>query len=85
MTKHYILKIDPHAPYEWEQCTLSDPITGLRPDFAGLVAEAAEDPGVYLVAVSIEVKVLEKASVRQLPFLLPSEMPVTSIEEMVAL
>lgn len=61
MTKHYILSINPHAQYDWEQCSLRDPITSVQPDFADLIAQAVGDEtGSYLVAVNIEVKVLEK-------------------------
>jgi len=62
MTKHYILSINPQAEYDWEQYILRNPITAERPDLASLIAEAVgEEPGSYLVAVNIEVKVLEKA------------------------
>lgn len=61
MTKHYILNINPNAPYEWEHYILRDPITTERPDFASLIAQAVGDEtGSYLVAVNIEVKVLEQ-------------------------
>jgi hypothetical protein len=61
MTKHYILCIDPNAQYAWDKCTLRDPISAQRPDFASLIAQAVgEETGSYLVAVNIEVKVLEK-------------------------
>ncbi|HEY9596961.1 MAG TPA: hypothetical protein V6D33_04770 [Cyanophyceae cyanobacterium] len=61
MTKHYILSINPHAEYEWEQCTLRNPITAARPDLASLIAQAVgNEAGSYLVAVNIEVSVLEK-------------------------
>lgn len=61
MTKHYILSINPHAQYEWEQCILRDSLTAQRPDFASLIAQAVgEEMGSYLVSVNIEVKVLEK-------------------------
>ncbi len=67
MTKHYILSINPNAQYEWEQCILRDPLTAGRPDLASLIAEAVGDEtGSYLVAVNIEVKVLEKAPTVQL-------------------
>lgn len=63
MTKHYILSLDPNAKYEWDRCNLRDPITADHPSLAGLVAQAVgEQPGAYLVAVNIEVKVLEKAA-----------------------
>jgi small conductance mechanosensitive channel len=66
MTKHYILSINPNAEYDWEQFILRDPITAVRPDFASLIAEAVGDEtGSYLVAVNIEVKVLEKAPTPQ--------------------
>lgn len=66
MKKHYILSINPNAEYDWEQFILRDPITAVRPDFASLIAEAVGDEtGSYLVAVNIEVKVLEKASTPQ--------------------
>jgi hypothetical protein len=63
MTKHYILQLDPAAKYEWDRCALRDPITADRPAFAEIIAEAVGDqPGSYLVAVNIEVQVLEKAA-----------------------
>ena len=63
MTKHYILHLDPGAKYEWDRCSLRDPITADRPSFAELVAQAVGDqPGSYLVSVQIEVNVLEQAA-----------------------
>ncbi|NDJ19729.1 hypothetical protein [Myxacorys almedinensis] len=63
MTKHYILHLDPAAKYEWDRCSLRDPITADRPAFAELIAEAVDDQsGSYLVAVNIEVQILEKAA-----------------------
>ncbi len=71
MTKHYILSINPHAQYDWDQYVLRDPLTAGRPDFASLIAEAVGDEtGSYLVAVNIEVTVLEKA-----PNLQPQRIP----------
>ncbi|HEY9617350.1 MAG TPA: hypothetical protein V6C64_10945 [Microcoleaceae cyanobacterium] len=62
MTKHYILSLDPHAKYEWDRCTLRDPITAEHPALADLVAQAVgEQSGSYLVALNIEVTVLEQA------------------------
>ncbi|GAP95465.1 hypothetical protein [Leptolyngbya sp. NIES-2104] len=81
MTKHYILQLDPSAKYEWDRCSLRDPITADRPEFAGLIAQAVgEQPGSYLVSVKIEVQVLEQAapqSQRELPPIseLSSELP----------
>jgi hypothetical protein len=66
MTKHYVLSLNPTAQHDWERCTLRNPIAGERPDLAGMIAEAlGEEAGDYLVAVNIEVKVLEKAPVSQ--------------------
>ena len=88
MTKHYILSINPNAQYEWEQCSLRDPITSIQPDFADLIAQAvADETGTYLVAVNIEVKVLEKAPSSQ-PQRVPVEVAAVSVNsqpsEMVA-
>ena len=64
MTKHYILSLDPAAKYEWERCTLRDPITAEHPALAELVAKAVGDrAGSYLVAVNIDVQVLEEATI----------------------
>lgn len=79
MTKHYILSINPNAQYEWDQCILRDPLTAVRPDFANLIAEAVgEETGSYLVAVNIEVTVLEKAPTVQLQRV-PSEVPTVAV------
>jgi hypothetical protein len=79
MTKHYILNLNPTAKYEWDRCTLRDPITAEYPTLAELVADAiANRPGSYLVAVHIEVSVLEAAAIAansNSPEIL--EMPVT--------
>lgn len=61
MTKHYVLNLNPAAEYDWDRCTLRDPITAERPELAHLVAEAVEGrSGSYLVSVNIEVTVLEQ-------------------------
>lgn len=63
MNKHYVLNINPQAQYDWDKCVLRNPITGERPDFTAMVAQAvSNEPGAYLVSVSVEVQVLEKAS-----------------------
>lgn len=60
MTKHFILNINPAAKHEWEHRTLRDPITAEHPDLSQVVAEAVGgQPGSYLIAVNIEVTVLE--------------------------
>lgn len=85
MTKHYILQLDPNAKYEWDRCSLRDPITADRPGFAELIAQAVgEQPGSYLVSVKIEVQVLEQAApqsqlipppMTELPSELPTRVP----------
>ncbi len=61
MTKHYILSINPEAEYDWDKVSLRNPISGNRPDFNKVIAEAVgEEPGTYLVAINIEVEVLEQ-------------------------
>jgi hypothetical protein len=72
MTKHYLLSINPDAQYKWDRCVLRDPLTAERPELASLIAESVGDEmGSYLVAVSIEVQVLEKAPAPQ-----PQKVPV---------
>ncbi len=67
MTKHFILNVDPNARFEWDRRTLRDPITADHPALADLVAEAVGgEAGAYLVAINIEVAVLEKAEVKPL-------------------
>lgn len=90
MTKHYILSLDPMAKYEWERCTLRDPITAEHPALAELVAKAVGDhAGSYLVAVNIEVHVLEEAhppQCSQLPSLVevPARTTHPQLAELVA-
>lgn len=82
-TQHYILSLNPSATYEWERCTLHNPITSEQPDFARLIAQAVEAKGgKYLVAVTIEVKVLEESSAlpsdyASLAVPVPPSQPVT--------
>lgn len=89
MTKHYILHLDPAAKYEWDRCALRDPITADRPALADLIATAVgEQPGSYLVAVNIEVQVLEKTDpqTQSLPLStheLPNR-PLPQLQELVA-
>ncbi|MBD2464699.1 hypothetical protein H6G89_27215 [Oscillatoria sp. FACHB-1407] len=66
MTKHYVLNINPSAEYDWDRCTLRDPITAERPELAQLVADAVDGrSGAYLVSVEIQIKVLEEAPLPQ--------------------
>ena len=77
MTKHYILRLDPNAHYEWDRCTLRDPITAEHPALADLVANAiGEESGSYLVSVHVEVNVLESAAIAPVnPSLSVAEAP----------
>lgn len=66
MTKHYVLNVDPAAEYDWDRCTLRDPITAERPDLAQVVAAAlGKQAGAYLVSVDIQVTVLEQVPTPQ--------------------
>ncbi|WP_204102298.1 MULTISPECIES: hypothetical protein [Spirulina sp. CCY15215] len=63
MIKHYILSLDPNAKHPWDRCVLRDPITGERPELLEAIAEnTGSQAGSYLIAVNLEVTVLEKAS-----------------------
>jgi hypothetical protein len=93
MTKHYILNLDPHAKYEWDRCTLRDPITAAHPALATLIAKAVgEEPGSYLVAVNIDVTVLEKVAPERIPthhsptspVEVPTRTPLPQLAELVA-
>lgn len=91
MTKHYILSLDPNAKYEWDRCTLRDPITAEHPALADLVAQAVgEQSGSYLVALNIEVTVLEQANPQtdRLPTVaveaLPNRPQLPKLAELVA-
>lgn len=62
--KHYVVNIDPKAQYEWDKVILRNPITGERPDFGKIVADAVgKEAGSYLVAIEIDVKILEQQRV----------------------
>jgi hypothetical protein len=89
MTKHYILNLDPTAKYEWDRCTLRDPITAEHPALAELVAQAVGGrAGSYLVAVNIEVSVLEEVAIAAKPLAAvaeaPSRVQMPQIAELVA-
>lgn len=88
MNKHYILQFNPNASHDWDRCTLRDALTGGRPDLARLIAEAVgEQAGSYLVAVNIEVQVLQQAPVLQperVPLDVPVVAPAPQLKELVA-
>jgi hypothetical protein len=66
MTHHFVLSIHPDAQHDWDKCVLRNPITGERPDFTEIIADAvANESGAYLVCVKVEVTVLEKAPLPQ--------------------
>lgn len=85
MTKHYVLNLDPTAKYDWEHCTLRDPITAAKPELAQLVADAiGGHPGAYLISVDIQVTVLEQVSSAPSTFFNSSEAPVPQPKGLVA-
>ncbi len=85
MTKHYILSLDPTAKYEWERCTLRDPITAEHPALAELVAKAVGDrAGAYLIAINIEVQVLESTPTTANPLPNLVEVPVRTAHPVLA-
>ncbi|MCL1464942.1 hypothetical protein [Argonema galeatum] len=88
MTKHYILSLNPNAKHDWDRCTLRDPLTAKRPEFAKLISDAVDEKaGSYLVSVRIEIEVLEKAplsQVEQLPLNLTEISAHSQRQELVA-
>lgn len=74
MLKHFVLSLNPHAQFEWERCTLHNPITAGQPNLAQLVGQVVSqttgqtdgfEGGSYLVAIDLEVTVLESAAIEQ--------------------
>jgi hypothetical protein len=66
MTHHFVLSIHPQAEYDWDKCIMRHPITGERPDFTKIIAQAVgNESGSYLISVNIEVQILEKAAIEQ--------------------
>ncbi|MEB3291909.1 MAG: hypothetical protein VKJ24_01995 [Synechococcales bacterium] len=63
MLKHFVLNLNPTAKFEWERCSLHHPITAEQPSLGDLVAEAiGAGMGSYLVAVKLEVTVLDQVT-----------------------
>jgi hypothetical protein len=70
MLKHFVLSLNPQAQFEWERCTLHNPITAGQPNLAQLVGQVVsqttgQEAGSYLVSIDIEVTVLEAVAVEQ--------------------
>ena len=66
MMKHFVLNLNPTAQFEWERCALQHPITAEQPNFADLIAASVGESihgdrrsGSYLIAVKLEVTILE--------------------------
>ena len=83
MLKHFVLNLNPHAQFEWERCALLHPITAEQPDLAQLLAadltrQTAGTPksGSYLIAVNIEVTVLEATATD--PVASPADRPIVN-------
>jgi hypothetical protein len=76
MIQHLILNLNPNAKFEWERCTLHHPITAQQPSLPEMIAGAIDaEPGSYLVSVSVEVKVLERAAMDQARFISKLDLP----------
>jgi hypothetical protein len=74
MLKHFVLSLNPHAQFEWERCTLHNPITAGQPNLAQLVGQVVsqttghadfQEGGSYLVSIDIEVTILEATAIEQ--------------------
>ena len=63
MNKYYTININPQASHEWDRCIIRNPMTGERPDLNKAIAETVKNqPGSYLIKVSIEVEILEQTT-----------------------
>ena len=85
MLKHFVLNLNPHAQFEWERCALLHPITAEQPDLAQLLAadlthQIAGTPksGSYLIAVNIEVTVLEATATEPIVSPVPTDRPIVN-------
>lgn len=62
--KHFVLQVNPQARYSWERCRLSHPLTGEVCDPSeAIAAEIGNQPGTYLLAVRLDVTVLDGQAV----------------------
>ena len=87
MLKHFVLNLNPHAQFEWERCALLHPITAEQPDLAKLLAAdltcqtaGTQKSGSYLIAVNIEVTVLEATATEPIasPIPTPTDRPIAN-------
>ena len=87
MLKHFVLNLNPHAQFEWERCALLHPITAEQPDLAQLLAAdltrqtaGTQKSGSYLIAVNIEVTVLEATATETIanPIASPTDRPIAN-------
>lgn len=59
MSKHVVIEFDPSAPQAWNRCAIRDLFSYGDVDLKQLVAEQLNQPGHYLVKVSVSVEVIE--------------------------
>jgi hypothetical protein len=59
ISQYCVVEIDPSSKYEWNRCSVRDPLSVGDVDFKHLIASAlGADKGSYLVEVRLEVKPL---------------------------
>ena len=89
MMKHFVLNLNPTAQFEWERCVLQHPITAEQPNFADLIADSVTESihegrspmagtrpsGSYLIAVKLEVTILESHISESIPETIPDSFP----------
>jgi len=90
MMKHFVLNLNPTAQFEWERCALQHPITAEQPNFADLIAASVSESihdgrspmagarpssGSYLIAVKLEVTILESHISESIPETIPDSFP----------
>ncbi len=85
MTQHFILNLNPNAKFEWERCTLHNPITAQQPSLPEIVAQSIKaESGSYLVSINIDVQVLESAAIEQVPPRLISKLDLPQLPVLTA-
>ncbi len=94
MMKHFVLNLNPTAQFEWERCALQHPITAEQPNFADLIADSVTESihegrspmagdrpsGSYLIAVKLEVTILESHISESIPDSFPSSIAIPFVE-----
>lgn len=65
ITKHVILTVNPDAEDSWDRLMIRDAISFETPDLKKILGQIHQQPGSYLLKVSIESEVIEKVDLQE--------------------